>query len=947
MKRALKFIFKTLLVIVLLIVLLITSLYLPPVQRWAVNKLTAYLEEQTGLVVTIGSVHLAFPLDLSIGQLHVEKAQTDVIDLDLTRLFHRRIGVEAIELSNGSIYTTDLIDALCMEGSVGNFRVEADDIDLRQRRVNVTDVTLDGCVLDIRLRETAEKDTIESEPVDWQINVDKVRIHNSKFKVQNEPPGFMVDVAIREASLDGGDISLSQGAYRTDRVSLAVDSLRYNDLAFRDVELGLNKFFFDSTHLTVAGLDLKTPNSFAQGNVNLDLCALSPKTQGQLKANVQASLSSNDALSIAEAYLPKELATCYPSQPLNIDLFATGNVDSLSLQTCVVTMPSVIDARAMGSLLNLTDSAAIGADLKWDVATMDLSCLNRYLGLSNVHFPKMILHADTRLRQASRLTADAMLLEGKGRAHLKGNIDLRTMTYQADARITDLQLHDFLPHDSLYLFTANAKVSGRGTDMLSPHAKLSAHTSIEHLGYASWNLDSIHADCLLEKGKAMLDISSQNDLLCMHGCVDAAINERKLKAAAFNMDMNHIDLYALHLAGKPLSASMVMHVDGASDFQQTHSLAARIEAMELTTADSIIHPLDLSVDANLTPELIRLKALAGDLSLSVSSDQGLDSLLARFDNFSKELKRQTDSLRIQQDTLRTLLPHLRIELECGQKNPIGNILRHAVGYTFRDLSFHLLSSPEEGLSGNGYMHSLNTGAILLDTIQWRIRQEQQRLSLDAQVANGPKNRIVTFQSRMRVSLTETGAEANLVFCDAKGEKSVDFGLALDLLADGLRARFTPLDPTIAYRRFTLNADNFITLTRSGHLDALVDLLADDGTGLKLYTTPNDEAQQDISLSVNRFNVGELTHVIPFMPDISGFLHGDVHYMQADSTTTVSTEMLVERMTYNGVLLGNIGLNGVYLPNADESHYVDGIITKDGEEILLLNGNTTNRMDRER
>ena len=235
------------------------------------------------------------------------------------------------------------------------------------------------------------------------------------------------------------------------------------------------------------------------------------------------------------------------------------------------------------------------------------------------------------------------------------------------------------------------------------------------------------------------------------------------------------------------------------------------------------------------------------------------------------------------------------------------------------------------------MHSLNTGAILLDTIQWRIRQEQQRLSLDAQMANGPKNRIVTFQSRMRVSLTETGAEANLVFCDAKGEKSVDFGLALDLLSDGLRARFTPLDPTIAYRRFTLNADNFITLTRSGHLDALVDLLADDGTGLKLYTTPNDEAQQDISLSVNRFNVGELTHVIPFMPDISGFLHGDVHYMQADSTTTVSTEMLVERMTYNGVLLGNIGLNGVYLPNADESHYVDGIITKDGEEILLLNG----------
>ena len=977
MKRALKIIFKTLLVIVLLIVLLATSLYLPPVQRWAVNKLAAYIEEQTGLVVTIGSVHLAFPLDLSLGQVHVANPPTDVldvdhalIDLDLTRVLTGHVGVEAIELSNGSINTTDWIETLQMEGSIGNFKLVADDIDLRKKKVNVTEATLDGCVLDIALREAAEKDTTKSTPASWQIDVNKFTIHNSQLAVRNGSPDFILSTAIREASLDIGDISLSQGKYRVGKISLEADSLKYNNLAFRDVKLELDKLSYnqntsalnvqlkrlafrersgfcldnlsvnlslDSTHVVATGLDLKTPHSSAQGNINLDWNALTSKKRGQMNADVQASLGSEDVLSLAAAYLPKELAAYYPSQPLNIDLLATGNVDSLLLQTCNVTMPSVIDARTTGSLQNLTDSAALGADLKWDITTMNLSCLNRYLGLNKVHFPKMTIHADTRLRQASRLTADALLLEGKGRAHLKGNIDLQTMNYQANARFTDLQLHDFLPHDSLYLLTASAKVSGRGTDILSPHAVLKAQADIEHLGYASWNLDNISADCLLKQGKAMLELNSQNDLLCLHGCVDASINERKLKAAAFNMDLSHIDLYALHLADKPLSASMVMHVDGASDFLQTHNLSARIEAMELTTADSIIHPLDLSVDANLTPELINMKALAGDLSLSVSSDQGLDSLLVRYDNFSKELRRQTDSLRIQQETLRTLLPHLKIELDCGQKNPIGNILRHAAGYTFRDLSFRLLSSPEEGLSGNGYMHALNTGAILLDTIRWDIRQEREGLALNAEVANGPKNRIVTFQSTIRAVLTETGAEANLIFCDAKGEKSVDFGLALDLLADGIRARFTPLNPIIAYRRFTLNSGNFITLTRGGHLDALVDLLADDGTGLKLYTTPNDEAQQDVSLSINHFNVGELTQVIPFMPDISGFLHGDFHYMQADSTTTVSAEMLVDRMSYNGTLLGNIGLNGAYFPNADGSHHVDGIITKDGEEILLLNG----------
>lgn len=990
MKRALKYILRTLLALVLLIIMLIASLYLPPVQRWAVNRLTAYIEEQTGLEVSIGSVHLSPLLDLSLGQVHIAKPPTDVIDvehalvdLDLTRLLTLHVGVEAIELSDGSIHTTDLIETLAMDGDIGNLRIVADDIDLRKKTVNVKEASLDGCVLDMKLREAAEEDTTESAPLDWQIDVEKLNINQSKIALQLPNDAMRVNAAIRQASLDAGDISLSKGIYRVGKVSLSADSLSYdipgsnpvkgldvNHLAFRDAELALDKLSYDqntsalnvqlkrlafkeksgfqldnlavnlsldSKHLTARGLDLKTPHSSASGNLDLDWNAFSPKERGQLKADLQASLGHQDVLCLAEAYMPKDLAKCYPSQPLNIDLFATGNIDDLSLQTCNMMMPSVIDVRTTGSLQNLTDSANIGADLKWDITTMDLRCVNRYLGLNDVRFPKMTIHADTKLREASKLTADALLQEGRGRAHVVGNIDLNTMAYQGNARINNLQLHDFLPKDSLYMLTANAKFSGRGTDMLSPRTTLRAQADITHLGYASWDLDNIQADCRLDKGKAMVEMHSQNDLLCMQGCINASITDRKLKAADFNMDLSHIDLYALHLAGKPLSASMVMRVDGASDFMQTHNLKARVEAIELTTADSIIRPLDLTLDANLTPEFIDMKALAGDLSLSVSSDQGLDSLLARLNSFSGELQQQMDSLRIKQDVLRSLLPHLKMELACGQKNPIGNILRHATGYSFRDLSLHLNASPEEGLNGNGHMHSLNTGAILLDSIYWKIRQEDSGVALDARVANGPRNSIVTFMSQVHAALTETGANANMAFYDAQGKKSVDFGLALDLLADGFRAHFTPLNPTIAYRRFTLNADNFVTLTHDGHLDALVDLLADDGTGLKLYTTPNEEAQQDVSLSVNHFNVGELTQVIPFMPDLSGFLHGDFHYMQSDSTTTVSAEMLVKNMAYNGVRLGDIGLNGVYFPNADGSHYVDGIVTLDEQEILLVNG----------
>ena len=130
MKRALKYILWTLLALVLLVVLLAASLYLPPVQRWAVDRLTAYVEKETGLDVSIGSVHIAFPLDISLGQVRVAKPPTDLInveqalvDLDLSRLLSMHVGVEAIELADGDIHTTDLIETLALDGRVGKLRI--------------------------------------------------------------------------------------------------------------------------------------------------------------------------------------------------------------------------------------------------------------------------------------------------------------------------------------------------------------------------------------------------------------------------------------------------------------------------------------------------------------------------------------------------------------------------------------------------------------------------------------------------------------------------------------------------------------------------------------------------------------------------------------------------------------------------------------------------------
>lgn len=549
----------------------------------------------------------------------------------------------------------------------------------------------------------------------------------------------------------------------------------------------------------------------------------------------------------------------------------------------------------------------------------------------------MTLHANTKLKDCKKLTTDALLQEGKGNVHMKGNIDLNRMAYEAKMRINNLQIHNFLPHDSIYTLTANANIHGFGTDILSPHTRLEAKTDIEHIRYASWDLDSIQVLAKLKQGEGRIEMSSNNDLLRLQACAETSIQKRKMRASSFYLDLNHINMFALGLAKKRVSASMVMHMEGDSDFDQTHNLTASIRAMQMNVNDTIFYPEDLTLTAHLTPASINAKASAGDLEFSIESPQGLDSLIARSNNLMGELGREIDSLRLNQDTLRMLLPYVDLHLQSGQKNPIFNILNHVVGYRYKELNLDLSSNPENGLKGDGYMHHLNTGAILLDTITCRIRQREEGISMEARVKNGPKNKVVSFESTINANLTSNGAAAHLIFLDAKGQKGVDLGLQADVTPDALNVQFKPLNPVIAYRNFKLNKDNYIKLIKGNKIKAMVDLLADDGTGLKLYSTENETAQQDLSLSVNRLNLGELSSVVPFMPMIEGFLHGDLHYMQADSTTTISTDMTVKNLKYEGTGMGDMGMNMIYLPNTDGSHYVNGIVTQNEREIAYLSG----------
>ncbi len=67
-----------------------------------------------------------------------------------------------------------------------------------------------------------------------------------------------------------------------------------------------------------------------------------------------------------------------------------------------------------------------------------------------------------------------------------------TEVYTADLKINDLQLHNFLPKDSIYELSLSADAAGRGLDVMSFHSFAKLNLSLDQLHYARYQLSNVH-----------------------------------------------------------------------------------------------------------------------------------------------------------------------------------------------------------------------------------------------------------------------------------------------------------------------------------------------------------------------------------------------------------------------------------------------------------------------
>mgnify|MGYP000623951499 FL=1 len=652
---------------IILFVILMILLYVPPVQNFIRKQATAIASDATGMNISVERIDLRFPLNLLVRGVQVVQPGSDTADiqhpdtlLNLGSLNVRvqawpllkgRVEVDDITLQRVAVNSSGLLEGMRIKGTLGRFFLASHGIDLNKEDAVLNRVELSDTHVQVMLADTTEtpEDTTET-ALNWRVALHNLKLKNVSVDLQMPLDSMSLAATIGDASIEDAEADLKRQFYGWRKFALTGTSVNYDTgtavpaegfdashIALRDIRIGIDsvmtcgrdmnavirefsmydrsgltvtsltgRLFADSAVIRVPYLQLKTPHSEMNLTAQTYWKLVDIPTTGQLSARFNANIGKQDVLLFAGG-LPETFKEAYPFRPLVIHAGTEGNLKQMQISRFTAELPGAFSLSGGGELWNLTDSLKRSGGLDFEMQTQDLNFLT---GLTGVTPDGSIVVPDS-MNLVARLGLDGpqcnallKVQEGKGSLNLDAAYNLSTEVYHADLAIDALQLHHFLPKDSVYALTAHVAAKGRGVDMTSRQTTALVEAKLDELQYARWNLSGVNLNAGLKSAVASVRLTSDNELLKMQSEADLRL-DRKYMDGRLNMKVEELDLYNLGIASEPLE-----------------------------------HPVAFNLGAEARRDSIKLRMDAGDMDLQFRARSTLEELLGQSDKFVAILKKQ-------------------------------------------------------------------------------------------------------------------------------------------------------------------------------------------------------------------------------------------------------------------------------------------------------------------
>ncbi len=980
----------------LLFALLTVLLYLPPVQGWAVQKAASYASEATGMDISIDRVAIGFPLDVDLegfkmlqpGKSLAQSRDTvaDVgslaVEVKLWPLFGKKVVINALDLRNTKFDTSDFVPSARVKGRLKRLFLSTKDIDLDEETVDVSNVLLADAQVDVALRDTVISDTSTTK-AKWKIDVSRIEVKNTAVSVKMPGDTLSISTGMSQLTVTDVQADLFEESYRVGNLEwnggrLAYDNnfeprvkgLDYNHISLTDIRIALDSVLYkaqltqlkvrscalkeqsgiaisdistslrlDSTEIDLPSLRLRTPDSDLEAELRMGLNLMDNRNPGKVYLRLKAYLGKQDIMLFAGS-MPQQFVHSYPNRSLSVICSMNGTLKHMDVTGLDMSLPTAFQMSAKGWAENVTDIDRLNADVSFNGSTGNLGFVTRLLPSSvakTFRIPQGMGIKGNAQANGSCYSADITVSEGKGTLHAEGNIDTKSMAYKANVDIRDVQVRHFMPRDSIGKVSGSVSATGCGFDFTDTKSRMNLDLNVATIEYGSWAADRLKAKAVLKDGVGHAEIDSHNRILDGVVNLDALLRNKTVQAT-LNTNISNLDLHSLRMAVSPLTIGLYSHLYFASDLKQEYKLQGQVSDLTVATKEKTFRPKSLVMDVFTGRDTTWAKVSSGSLQLDLEAQGGYESLMNQGQVLLKEMEAHYRNKIIDQTKLKTLLPTAKLSFVCGDDNPLANFLRMK-GIVFDNVNVDLSTSPADGLNGKAFVHSLIADRTRLDTVTFCMKQDSASLHFNGKVQNNNNNPQFVFTALFDGEILNKGAAVSVRYLDADNKLGVSLGAKAEMVDSGVSVHLEPYHPILGYTKFNLNEDNYIFFGRDRRVQAKVDLVSDEGTGVKVSSENQDaDMLQDITVSLNKFDLSKITSVMPYAPRITGLLNGDFRLLQdKNERISVLSDLQVGSMTYERCPIGDLSSELVYLQKDSASHFIEAKLNQNGKDVGTVKG----------
>ena len=938
-------------------------LYIPPVQNLLRREVTAYASGATGMQIQVERIDLRFPLNLLVRGVEVIQQPDTLLSLESLNvrvqawpLIKGKVEVDEVTLNQVAVNSAGLIEGMKIKGVLGRFFLQSHGVDLSNEIAIINQVDLSDTHVQLVMNDTttAPKDTTASAPVNWKVDLHQLNLGNVSFSMQLPADSMRMAAYIGEASVNDAQADLKNQFYSLKQFLLSGGSANYDTgaakpvegfdashIAVRDIRIGLDSLLYKGRNMNavlrefsmnersglsitslagrvysndsiicVPGLKLQTPHSEIDLSAHTYWELVNIPTTGRLSANLNAYIGKEDVM-LFTGGLPDSFKEAYPFRPLVIRAGTDGNLKEMQISRFTVDLPGAFSLEGGGLLENLADSITRSGTVGVKMTTQNLNFLTALSGEApngTIVIPdSMDLVAKVDINGPA-YKANLKLREGQGTIDMDAALNTLTEVYKADLKINNLQLHNFLPKDSIYELSLSADAEGRGLDVTSYRSFAKLNLSLDQLHYAQYHLSNVDLTGALKGALVTARLASDNALLKM--TTEAEYNlAHSYPDGKVTMDVTQLDLHELGLMPQPMK-----------------------------------HPLAFNFSAEARQNRVFTHLVSGDMKLNLSARSGVEPLIRQSTHFVDVLMRQIDEKALDHAELREALPTAILSFSAGKENPLAYFLA-TQNISYQDASMKFGTAPDWGINGKAAIHTLKVDTLQLDTIFFTVKQDTTSMKLRAGVINGPKNPQFSFSTAITGEIRDRDAELLVDYKNEKGETGVLLGVNARPLfeghgkGNGIAFTLIPENPIIAFQKFHFNEKhNWIYLHKNMRVYANVDMWDDEGMGFRIHSVPGDTVSlQNIDVEIRRIRLAELSSVLPYFPEITGLFSAEAHYVQTEKDLQLSAELSIDELTYERQRIGDVTLGATWLPGEQGKQYLNAYLNHDQAEVLLADG----------